>query len=79
MTSGRTSGRPCVDQPPCPLAVSELGPLLTHCSLRGHLQIMLIDPGQFRVLTDLLQKETKGKGRMETLNFAAVTGEGNLD
>jgi ribosome maturation protein SDO1 len=40
---------------------------------------MLIDPGSFRVLTDLLQKETKGKGRMETLNFAAVQGEGVLD
>lgn len=43
------------------------------------LQILLIDPGQFRVLTDLLQKETKGKGRIETLNFAAVQGEGSLD
>ena len=42
-------------------------------------QIMLIDPGQFRVLTELLQKETKGKGRIETLNFAAVQGEGSLD
>ena len=42
-------------------------------------QILLIDPGQFRVLTDLLQKETKGKGRIETLNFAAVQGEGSLD
>ncbi|KAL7410686.1 SBDS protein C-terminal domain-containing protein [Mrakia frigida] len=41
--------------------------------------IMLIDPGQFRTLMDLLQKETKGKGRLETLNFAAVQGEGGLD
>jgi ribosome maturation protein SDO1 len=40
---------------------------------------MLIDPGQFRTLMDLLQKETKGKGRLETLNFAAVQGEGGLD
>jgi ribosome maturation protein SDO1 len=31
-------------------------------------QIMLIDPGQFKVVTELLQTEAKGKGRMETLN-----------
>ncbi|QRV76127.1 shwachman-bodian-diamond syndrome protein [Ceratobasidium sp. AG-Ba] len=35
---------------------------------------MLIDPGQFRVLTDLVQsdKELKGSGRIETLSFAAT-------
>ncbi|KAG8736981.1 hypothetical protein FRC10_008667 [Ceratobasidium sp. 414] len=34
---------------------------------------MLIDPGQFRVLTELIQsdKELKGSGRLETLSFAA--------
>lgn len=42
-------------------------------------QILLIDPGQFRVLTDLLAKETKGKGRMETLSFANMQSEGNLE
>ncbi|KAI0307517.1 Shwachman-Bodian-diamond syndrome protein [Multifurca ochricompacta] len=30
---------------------------------------MLIDPGQFRVITDLLNKTVKGKGRVETLAF----------
>jgi len=30
--------------------------------------VMLIDPGQFKVLTDLLQTEVKGKGRMETID-----------
>ncbi|TFK40931.1 SBDS protein C-terminal domain-containing protein [Crucibulum laeve] len=34
--------------------------------------IMLIDPGQFRVINELLQKECKGKGRIETLAFAAT-------
>ncbi|KAF4623410.1 hypothetical protein D9613_002007 [Agrocybe pediades] len=32
---------------------------------------MLIDPGQFRVINELLQKECKG-GRLETLSFAAT-------
>lgn len=35
-------------------------------------QILLIDPGQFRVINELLQKESKGKGRIETLTFAAT-------
>lgn len=53
--------------------------LCCFCSCATFLvQILLIDPGQFRVLTDLLQKETKGKGRMETLNFATVQGEGEV-
>lgn len=34
--------------------------------------VMLIDPGQFRVINELLQKECKGKGRMETMSFAAT-------
>ncbi|KAJ3997902.1 Shwachman-Bodian-diamond syndrome protein, partial [Lentinula boryana] len=34
--------------------------------------IMLIDPGQFRVINELLQKESKGKGRIETMTFAAT-------
>ncbi|KIY64508.1 Shwachman-Bodian-diamond syndrome protein [Cylindrobasidium torrendii FP15055 ss-10] len=33
---------------------------------------MLIDPSQFRVINELIQKECKGKGRMETLAFAAT-------
>ncbi|TRM62374.1 SBDS protein C-terminal domain-containing protein [Schizophyllum amplum] len=36
--------------------------------------IMLIDPSQFRVINDLLQKECKGRGRIETLTFAATAG-----
>jgi len=32
---------------------------------------MLIDPAQFRVLNDLLQKECQGKGRLETVAFNA--------
>jgi len=30
---------------------------------------LLIDPGQFRVISDLLSKTVKGKGRVETLTF----------
>lgn len=37
-------------------------------------QILLIDPSQFRILNDLLQKECKGRGRLETLTFAATAG-----
>jgi ribosome maturation protein SDO1 len=33
---------------------------------------MLIDPGQFKVINELLQKECKGKGKLETLTFAAT-------
>ncbi|RDX51450.1 Shwachman-Bodian-diamond syndrome protein [Lentinus brumalis] len=36
--------------------------------------VMLIDPGQFRILNELLQKESKGRGRLETLTFAATAG-----
>lgn len=38
------------------------------------LQVMLIDPSQFKVLTEVLQKEVKGRGRMETIQ-QTVTGE----
>ncbi|KAG7090741.1 hypothetical protein E1B28_009831 [Marasmius oreades] len=34
--------------------------------------IMLIDPSQFRVINELLQKECKGKGHVETMMFAAT-------
>ncbi|KAF5337253.1 hypothetical protein D9611_003394 [Ephemerocybe angulata] len=33
---------------------------------------LLIDPSQFRVINELLQKEGKGVGRLETLTFAAT-------
>lgn len=34
--------------------------------------VLLIDPGQFRVLNDLLQKECAGRGRLQTVDFAAT-------
>ncbi|KAI0079045.1 Shwachman-Bodian-diamond syndrome protein [Panus rudis PR-1116 ss-1] len=34
--------------------------------------VMLIDPSQFRVINEILQKECKGKGRLETMTFAAT-------
>ncbi|KAG6814420.1 hypothetical protein H0H92_007423 [Tricholoma furcatifolium] len=33
---------------------------------------MLIDPAQFRVINELLQKECKGRGRIEALTFSAT-------
>ncbi|PFH54692.1 hypothetical protein AMATHDRAFT_72454 [Amanita thiersii Skay4041] len=35
--------------------------------------VLLIDPGQFRVINELQQKDCKGRGRIETLTFAATT------
>jgi ribosome maturation protein SDO1 len=35
-------------------------------------QVMLIDPGQFRIINEILQKECKGRGRIETVSFAAT-------
>jgi len=32
--------------------------------------VCLVDPGQFRPLTELVQGETKGRGRVETLNLS---------
>ncbi|KAJ3476180.1 hypothetical protein NLI96_g11341 [Meripilus lineatus] len=34
---------------------------------------LLIDPGQFKVINELLHKECKGKGRIETMTFAATS------
>ncbi|KAI9139926.1 SBDS protein C-terminal domain-containing protein [Paraphysoderma sedebokerense] len=40
----------------------------------------LIDPGHFRTITDLLQNETKGRGRVELLNLSdAIEGEETLE
>lgn len=33
---------------------------------------MLIDPSAFRSINELLQKECKNRGRIETLTFAAT-------
>jgi ribosome maturation protein SDO1 len=38
-------------------------------------QIMRIPPENFRLLTDLMEKETKGKGRVESMGFAVVAKE----
>jgi hypothetical protein len=39
---------------------------------------MLIDPGDCRMLNGLLA-ETKGRGRMESMGYAAVTTDEKLD
>ncbi|KAI0932847.1 hypothetical protein AcW1_000149 [Taiwanofungus camphoratus] len=38
--------------------------------------VLLIDPGQFRVLNELLQKMCAGRGRLETLSFTATASSG---
>lgn len=40
---------------------------------------MQIPPENFKLLTELLDQETKGRGRMESLGYAITTGEGKLD
>lgn len=54
--------------------VMELADKLEHQEETGsELELtMLIDPSQFRVINELLQKECKGAGRLETLTFAAT-------
>jgi hypothetical protein len=36
---------------------------------------MRIPPENFRLLTELMEKETKGKGRVESMGYAVVTKE----
>ena len=43
------------------------------------MQMALVDPGAFKVLSELLQTELKGKGRLETLSFAAIEGEERIE
>ena len=33
------------------------------------MQVVLVDPGCFRELDELLRQETRGKGRLEVLNL----------
>lgn len=50
------------------------------CTLnRVPLQVALIDPGSFRVIDDLLQKEVKGPKKIETMSFAAVEDDGRIE
>ncbi|BGP18431.1 hypothetical protein JCM10213_001678 [Rhodosporidiobolus nylandii] len=37
--------------------------------------VALIDPGSFRLLDDLLQKEVKGAKKIETMSFSAMQGD----
>ncbi|CAO1619467.1 unnamed protein product [Parajaminaea phylloscopi] len=41
--------------------------------------IATIDPGALKVLNELLESETKGRGKLETLSFAAVAEQDDLD
>jgi hypothetical protein len=44
-----------------------------------HNQVMAIDPSAFRTLNELLEAETKGKGRLESLGTIGVTKEERLE
>ncbi|BGP26541.1 hypothetical protein JCM10295v2_005494 [Rhodotorula toruloides] len=39
----------------------------------------LIDPGSFRLIDDLLQKEVKGAKKIETMSFSAVEDEARIE
>ncbi|THH13197.1 hypothetical protein EW146_g6995 [Bondarzewia mesenterica] len=39
--------------------------------------VLLIDPANFRVISDLLNKECKGRGRIETITFTATATSGS--
>jgi ribosome maturation protein SDO1 len=54
-------------------AVSQVEVELRYLQAEPMFQIMLIDPGQFRVINELLQKECKGRGRLETMTMSAST------
>ncbi|GAA5863734.1 hypothetical protein JCM3774_001236 [Rhodotorula dairenensis] len=41
--------------------------------------VALIDPGSFRVIDELLQKEVKGPKKIETMSFAAVEDDGRIE
>lgn len=42
-------------------------------------QIMRIPPENFRTIADLLEKETKGEGRVESMGYAVVAKEEKLE
>jgi ribosome maturation protein SDO1 len=45
-----------------------------------YIQIGLIDPGSFRLLDELLQKEVKGSKKIETMSFSALAdGDERID
>lgn len=35
----------------------------------------MIDPGSLRKINELLESETKGRGKVEVLNFASIEDE----
>ena len=41
--------------------------------------LAIIDPGALRVLNDLLETETKGRGKIETVSFATVKEGDEVD
>lgn len=42
-------------------------------------KIAIIEPGAFKTLGELLSKECKGKGRLETLSSSTHEGEERLE
>jgi hypothetical protein len=40
---------------------------------------MRVPPENFRLIADLLEKETKGKGRVESMGYAVVNREERIE
>lgn len=47
----------------------------TDCESSVASQVALIDPGSFRIIDEILQKEVKGPKKMETMAYSAVVGD----
>lgn len=52
---------------------------LSHLRTLSNSQVALIDPGSFRLIDDLLQKEVKGAKKIETMSFSAVEDEARIE
>lgn len=43
------------------------------------MQVAMIDPGALRKLNELLEAETKGRGKVEVISFASAAGDDDED
>lgn len=42
-------------------------------------QVALIDPGSFRIIDEILQKEVKGPKKIETMAFSAIGDDERIE
>ncbi|GEM10495.1 ribosome maturation protein SDO1 [Rhodotorula toruloides] len=65
-----------------PIARAQMRVRITMSSKEGKKikeKVGLIDPGSFRLIDDLLQKEVKGAKKIETMSFSAVEDEARIE